>query len=220
MNKFEYTEPKNIPVSDDDLLTDLIRVSKILSSDTITMKMYTENGKYDVTNLSKRFGTWRQALAKANLSPGNICNYSDKELYENILNIWQYKGKQPVRRDLNIAPSTISENPYKRRFDSWEIALKEFINYANQNEIEIVQTENEIISISKSTGRDPSLRLRFKVLKRDNFSCCQCGASPAKDPTVELHIDHIKPWSKGGETIIDNLQTLCLKCNLGKSNLE
>ena len=61
---------------------------------------------------------------------------------------------------------------------------------------------------------------RIRVYKRDNFTCVQCGASPAKDQSVELHVDHIKPWSRGGETIYKNLQTLCLKCNLGKSNVE
>ena len=61
-------------------------------------------------------------------------------------------------------------------------------------------------------------KLRYQVLKRDNFKCCACGASPAKDPSVELHIDHILPYSKGGETILENLQTLCSRCNLGKSN--
>ncbi len=78
----------------------------------------------------------------------------------------------------------------------------------------------EIDAKRKQTSRDPSLRLRFQVLKRDNFTCCQCGASPAKDSSVKLHVDHIKPWSKGGETVRENLKTLCLKCNLGKSNLE
>ncbi|WP_309498370.1 HNH endonuclease [Sulfurovum sp.] len=71
----------------------------------------------------------------------------------------------------------------------------------------------------KKTGRDPSLRLRYKVLLRDSFTCKQCGASPAKDQNVELHIDHISPWSKNGETTLENLQTLCSSCNLGKSNL-
>jgi 5-methylcytosine-specific restriction endonuclease McrA len=33
---------------------------------------------------------------------------------------------------------------------------------------------------------------------------------------VELHVDHVTPWSKGGETTLANLQTLCNKCNLGK----
>jgi 5-methylcytosine-specific restriction endonuclease McrA len=35
---------------------------------------------------------------------------------------------------------------------------------------------------------------------------------------VQLHVDHIKPWSLGGETVAENLQTLCDQCNAGKSN--
>lgn len=71
---------------------------------------------------------------------------------------------------------------------------------------------------NKQSSRNLSMKLRFEVLKRDNFKCCACGASPAKDPSVELHVDHIIPWSKGGETIMENLQTLCSTCNFGKSN--
>lgn len=69
------------------------------------------------------------------------------------------------------------------------------------------------------TKRDINLRLRFKVMARDHFKCCKCGKSPATDPSVVLHIDHIYPYSKGGETIMENLQTLCSDCNLGKSDL-
>ena len=67
-------------------------------------------------------------------------------------------------------------------------------------------------------SRNISDKLRYQVLKRDNFKCCACGASPAKDPSVELHMDHIIPYSKGGEATLENLQTLCSKCNLGKSD--
>ena len=70
------------------------------------------------------------------------------------------------------------------------------------------------------TSRDVNYRLRFKVMHRDNFKCCICGNSPAKDSAIELHVDHIIPWSKGGETVMENLQTLCSKCNLGKGNLD
>ena len=73
---------------------------------------------------------------------------------------------------------------------------------------------------AKRSTRVISDKLRYQVLKRDNFKCCACGASPAKDPAVELHIDHIIPWSKGGETALGNLQTLCSKCNIGKSDSE
>lgn len=76
------------------------------------------------------------------------------------------------------------------------------------------------ISPDKKTisGRKIPDKMRYQVLKRDNFKCCMCGASPAKDPTIELHIDHIIPWSKGGENTLDNLQTLCSRCNIGKSD--
>lgn len=69
------------------------------------------------------------------------------------------------------------------------------------------------------TKREISLRLRFLVMKRDNFKCQICGRSPATDQSIILHVDHIIPWSKGGETTENNLQTLCSKCNLGKSNM-
>lgn len=59
-------------------------------------------------------------------------------------------------------------------------------------------------------------RIRYTVLKRDNFRCVMCGASPAIDEKVVLHIDHIRPFSDGGETVLENLQTLCSRCNFGK----
>ncbi|QKE39815.1 MAG: HNH endonuclease [Ferrovum myxofaciens] len=31
-----------------------------------------------------------------------------------------------------------------------------------------------------------------------------------------MEIDHIFPWSEGGETIEENLQSLCFDCNRGK----
>lgn len=57
--------------------------------------------------------------------------------------------------------------------------------------------------------------IRFDVLKRDNFCCKICGASAAEDG-VKLEVDHIVPVSKGGKTEMENLQTLCIRCNRGK----
>lgn len=37
-----------------------------------------------------------------------------------------------------------------------------------------------------------------------------------KEPLSLFHADHIKPFSKGGETTIENGQALCPKCNLRK----
>lgn len=40
----------------------------------------------------------------------------------------------------------------------------------------------------------------------------------ATEHNCQLHIDHITTFSKGGKTILDNLQAPCGKCNLGKGN--
>ncbi len=215
--KFELTRVKNAPVSNEDLLADLQHVAKILGVTKITQKLYSENGKYDETTVGRRFGTWNKALEAAGLSISNQ-QYSDEQLFENILLLWQHYGRQPRIVELAIHPSTISQNPYNRRFRSWMQALKSFVEYANSSDLNVPAPAGTNKDNQK-TSRDPSLRLRFKVMLRDNFTCRQCGASPAKQLGVELHVDHVFPWSKGGETTIDNLQTLCSNCNLGKSNL-
>lgn len=216
--KFELTRVKGTPVSDEELLADLRLVASQLERNTVSQKIYEKFGSFDVTTISRRFSSWNKALALVSLSISNEINLSDERLYENLLVLWLHFGRQPRRRELEKPPSIISQGPYNRRFGSWTAALEAFVEYANASEAEmpvaLEKSENQ-----RQTGRDPSLRLRWYVLQRDRFTCCSCGASPAISLGVELHIDHIKPWSKGGETVLENLQTLCSVCNLGKSNV-
>lgn len=58
--------------------------------------------------------------------------------------------------------------------------------------------------------------LRYDIFKRDNFRCQICGSNASDN--VKLHVDHIIPISKGGKTEYSNLQTLCERCNFGKSD--
>lgn len=50
------------------------------------------------------------------------------------------------------------------------------------------------------------------IWSRDEGKCVYCGSNE------NIHIDHIIPFSKGGATNVENLQLLCQKCNLQKSN--
>ncbi|MEG4023452.1 HNH endonuclease [Microcoleus sp. S13C4] len=59
----------------------------------------------------------------------------------------------------------------------------------------------------------------WTVLARDKWKCLSCGRS-SKEDGVLLEVDHIIPRSKGGSNDISNLQTLCKKCNIGKSNRD
>lgn len=58
--------------------------------------------------------------------------------------------------------------------------------------------------------------MRYDVLRRDGFRCVKCGRS--REDGVKLHVDHIKPVSRGGKSEMGNLQTLCEGCNCGKGN--
>ena len=59
--------------------------------------------------------------------------------------------------------------------------------------------------------------LYYRVLKESGGRCALCGATKNEGP---LHVDHIKPRSKGGKTEYGNLQVLCSKCNLTKGNKD
>lgn len=228
-------------ISDMTLLHDMYLVAKQLKVSSISTKDYAEYGKYSVQTILSRFSTWSEALTKANLEQTGFKIISDKDLFDEIERIWIKKGKQPTTTDIKNGLSKYSLNSYARRFGGWRRALEAFVEYISGTEAETgsFQPETETIIAddvssddSKNVGvigtnkgkphrasREINTQLRFKVLKRDNFKCCACGASPAKDPSVELHVDHIVPWAKGGETVTENLQTLCSKCNLGKSDL-
>lgn len=56
--------------------------------------------------------------------------------------------------------------------------------------------------------------LRKTVMERDNYTCQICGKYMPDE--VGLQIDHITPVSKGGKTVLSNLQVTCSKCNSRK----
>jgi 5-methylcytosine-specific restriction endonuclease McrA len=105
------------------------------------------------------------------------------------------------------------------RFGSWRAALEKFVTSVDYEHDELVTYEVEVQKSCgrKKTKRDPSLSLRFFVLKRDSFRCVICGRSPATVTGLVLEVDHVKAWSNGGETVENNLRTLCFDCNRGKA---
>ena len=223
-NKSEYKK-----ISDKDLLANVKYVARYLEKDTITTSEYKEYGIYSISIILERFNSWKETIKKAGLEDtGYIKKIDSLDLLKEIERLWILLGRQPATTDIKNGNSKYSLNSYTRRFGGWRNALNEFVKYINEEQIEEEKEKNinetevkenkEKIKIRR-TPRDINARLRFKVLKRDNFKCVYCGKSPANNSNVKLHVDHIVPWSKGGETVIENLQTLCSKCNLGKSNI-
>ncbi len=210
---------RNIP--DAELIEDLIRVAGILKKDSVTIDEYNETGRFHATTLTRRFGSWFKVLEKAGLKKTRILGVTDEEYFKNLEEVWVKLGRQPRYIDMQKPLSTYVAGAYEYRFGSWRRALERFVEYVNSEGVTIAKESSvKQRAIEKhKTKRTPSWRLTFIVMRRDGFKCKICGRSPATDPSVTLNVDHIKPWSKGGETVPDNLQTLCSKCNVGKSNL-
>jgi len=215
-------------ITDEELLDDLKKVHEDVKPNKLTQEIYSKLGKYGSRTINDRFG-WNKALKSLGLEISNEYKIPEDELFKNLEEVWIKLGRQPGKRDMIRSISKYSEGPYLKRFGSWQLALQAFVNFINTEELllkEQVVTQNDSTEKQQKkikihqTKRDINLRLRFLVMRRDNFKCVICGRSPATDPKIILHVDHIIPWEKGGETVIENLQTLCSDDNLGKSNLS
>ena len=164
---------------------------------------------------------------ESSIIPSDYCynRYNNGINYEKHLHLFEYLGNGKYKYLGIEYPYT--GKIYHKQKSGLEICVGELFegNVITRGRSDVPvdvisdkQTDSILNEPVHKTKRDAGVSLRYKVLKRDNFKCQMCGDSPAKDPSTELHIDHIIPWSRGGETTIDNLQTLCSKCNLGKSN--
>ena len=218
--KFEL-ETYNRNTSDEELLDDIRRVAQELNQDKVTIDQYNERGKFHSTTLTRRFGNWFKTLEKAGLQKTRNLNLTEEELFRNIEEAWITLGRQPRYQEMVKPISKYSAGTYENRFGTWRQALERFVEFMNSGEIETLNTISikPVLIQRHKTKRDINWRIRFLVMRRDNFKCVACGSNPATKSGTVLHVDHIFSWDKGGETVYENLQTLCEICNIGKSNL-
>jgi hypothetical protein len=214
--KFQL-ESHNRNVPDQDLIDDLKRVADELGKDKVTIDEYNDRGKYHNSTLNRRFGSWFKALEKAGLKKTRTLNISSEELFENLVEVWTNLGRQPKYNDLTKDVSKYSSGTYEKRFGGWRKSLEAFVAWVNEGELPEKNIELQK-SNQKRTPRNINWRLRAMVLMKDGAKCKLCGATPQDG--AKLHVDHIIPWANGGETVFENLQILCERCNIGKSNVE
>ncbi|GAN33981.1 MAG: HNH endonuclease [Candidatus Brocadia sp. AMX2] len=176
------------------------------------------------TTVERHFGKWSSLCNEAGISPRYDRNIDHDYLFQNLETVWEKLGRQPRAKEMKQPLSPVSISKYQREFKkTWYEICLEFVSWKSGASVEEIEKESRafpkpLSDIQHKTNRSISLSLRYNVLKRDNFKCVMCGNTPALSSGVQLHIDHIVPWSGGGETIIENLQTLCSECNLGKSD--
>ncbi|MBI1327449.1 MAG: hypothetical protein GC136_07375 [Alphaproteobacteria bacterium] len=237
---FEFQRKRLGSLSQDEILLELEKAAKHFNYIEFSYRDLNRLPEVAVsaTAVKRYFGSWKKGLLalKRHLqskgldlivrphSPNRI--YSDIELFQEMEIIWSKVGQRPSRTEWESSDPKISYQCYKQRFGGWINACLKFIEYKMGGEVTSDSLELPApIAIEKRDIKEKSLPidmrnvsagLKVKVLEKDNFKCVFCGKSPTTDIGTRLHIDHIVPFSKGGKTILENLQVLCVECNLGK----
>lgn len=220
-------------MSDEDILNEIRDTAKRLGVNILKVQDLAEKSNISASVVRSHFGSWREGLRRAGLNVSSTGNrYSDLECFENIMNVWSHYGRQPKYLEMRKPPSVVGPKAYISKWGSWIQSVDAFMKYVELNNEEkpfkheaviikesILPKSNDILETSIDLQRRVPLRYRYQVLVRDRFRCVLCGSSPSIQINCNLHVDHIVPFSKGGRTVLDNLRTLCEKCNLGKGDL-
>ncbi len=90
----------------------------------------------------------------------------------------------------------------------------EYLEYRQKVLREYILEEMDYLEL-KDQNRIFTPDQRAVIYRRGNGVCAECGIAVSED---NFEADHIKPWSKGGRTIIANGQILCSHCNHAKSD--
>ncbi|MDX2221431.1 MAG: HNH endonuclease [Rhodospirillaceae bacterium] len=208
--------------SDSGLLAEIRRVADLVDRPVLRKGDFDRVSLLTSARIARRLGGWGAALAKAGLAQrygGAVITESmrtkplrgltDRQMLDRLRRAATRDGvvtQQAVRRKFGHHCDA-----YTGRFGSWRTAVWK-----------------AGLRLSPKAACDPrrkrtpeekhqvSVRLRFAVLKRDDYRCLLCGDSPAISKGTTLEVDHIHPFSQGGRTTEDNLRTLCRRCNQGK----
>lgn len=144
--------------------------------------------------------------------------FTDDYLIKKLKEAFVILGYSPSRRILATMENFPKRTAYVNHFGSLENAKKIAGIPPSPKGMDHPNLRKAIHDRWKKFGYKkharPSLSLRFKILKRDNFTCQYCG-NGVKDG-FKLEVDHIIPISKGGKTSEGNLITSCFFCNHGK----
>lgn len=221
----DYSIKRYNKYSDEEFIERLREFAQAKGQSFVSASSFTKATGISESTIANHFDTWRRFCEKAGLSPRYERKVDKIRLFENLDRVWQNLGRQPRAKEMKQPTSPISMTQYNKVFGkNWYDICVEFISWKSGTSVKEIEQETlvrETITPSafvRKTRREVSLSLRYEVLKRDGFRCVRCGRSPATDQNVQLHIDHVRPWSNGGETILHNLQTLCSECNLGKAD--
>ena len=197
-------------ISCQDYLTyELVYCKKEVSNamkDTLLNKMAFNEYMGKVSEI-KQYGVYSKDIGK--LKQNKLIKTEIKVFVSKVLNP-QINFEIPVALTLTNINGNYKISK-RRSFKPDEI--KTIISKLNQKQGDFYTNRDVWDAICRVERGKVTNRMRFAIYARDNNRCRICGRR-----TNNLEIDHIKPIAKGGKSTMDNLQTLCHRCNVRKGD--
>lgn len=145
-----------MPFTDDELLTELRELADTLGH-VPTLQEYRNEGSHSATTYYNRFGSWRDALDAAGLTPHDPDTKIPKsDLLAEIHRLADQLGTIPTAREMDTQGEYWTST-YRNAFGSWGNAL-EAAGYESRAEHPQIPTEDllrEINQLASELGRRP-----------------------------------------------------------------
>lgn len=130
---------------------------------------------------------------------------------------WQDKNKEKISKRKKI---TYAKNPQKfiNKTTDWQKknpqkALNKQRVWRDKNWMRVISWGAKRRSLEGAKKYSFTDEFVQKLLNKQKGECVYCS----KDLTAGFHIDHRKPLSRGGTNHKNNIQILCVGCNLSKA---
>lgn len=162
---------------------------------------------------NKRAKLWYSKYRKAILENAKTPNAKKRRKENRLKHIVRYKKKAKEQRIKH-------REKINERTRKWNEKNKFYVNQIYRKRLDVIcrlrihsaNRRKMIQNVNDGTLTSEGIK---NLLKTQNYKCNMCYN------TLEggnMHLDHIKPISKGGSHSLANVQWLCRNCNLKKYN--
>lgn len=180
-------------------------------------KYLIENQTREIDKKKELVQNWKETNEKDAL--GMIFSNHRLEQLKEVINKYDLNRfnfiltrEQTRYRQINYSRYSYQVTVEDKRISLYYNEILEMLDFLKSINYECTSSEY----FSKNQRNLMTQQLKDEVKKRDKYTCQICGKYMPDG--VGIHIDHIIPISKGGKSVLSNLQVLCSKCNLQKGS--
>ena len=168
------------------LIADLVKLARHMAQtkQAPPFQAFAERNQYDLSQVA-----------------GNLLESNELAVQDNLQYIYHDSNKLWER-------FYKSYNRFKTAFDAERNRIYHIRKYGSEPQLNVTAPVQRTLEQRELTEED-----KEKVFRRDNYTCQCCRKQRRVGRKVKFEVDHIVPFSSGGDTSLNNSQTLCKPCH-------